>query len=200
MRIEINLKVFIAIILFLIIKNLENYLIFMAFIILHEFSHLLVRIIVGGKPKSFNINPFGASIEFYSYGKNNFFHKIFFYLSGPILNLALAILFYYLEIGNNRLKIVYINIALCFFNLLPILPLDGGNIIKEIFIKVYNYEKGLEKALIISKFSLFIISFLYGIIIIKVKNIYILFLILYLWKLYYIQEKRYQVLKCCLNR
>lgn len=200
MKIEINLKLVFAIILFFLINNLSNYLFFLLFIILHELSHLLVGIIVGGKPKKLSIHPFGASIEFYSYGKRIFFYKIFFYLSGPFLNLALAIIFYFLKIENYRLKIIYINIALCFFNLLPILPLDGGNIIKETFINIFNYEKGLEIALIISKICLYIISFLYGIFIIKIKNIYILFLILYLWKLYFIQEKRFHLIKCCLNR
>lgn len=46
-----------------------------------------------------------------------------------------------------------------------------------------------------SKVFLAIISMIYSILILKVKNIYILILLIYLWYLFFIEEKKYYVLK-----
>ena len=86
--------------------------------------------------------------------------------------------------------IIYTNLLLFVFNLLPIIPLDGGKIMIEILKIIYKENFKVQNILAVSKFFLFIFSFLYSIAIIKVKNIYIIFLILYLWYLYYIEEKK----------
>lgn len=149
MKIEINLKIIIVIILFFLLNNLEMYLMFFIFILLHELAHLFVGILMGGIPKRMYINPFGMSLEFYSYGKNLSLNRIIFFLIGPLLNIILAIIFFYLNIENLlKEKIVYTNLAIGLFNLLPVLPLDGGKILKEIFSLIVrskyfkrNYDK-----------------------------------------------------------
>lgn len=196
MKIEINLKIVFAIILFFIFNNLNIYLMFLFFVLIHEMCHLIVGLIIGGKPEKIYITPFGVSLEIYSYGKKSHLNKILFYLSGPLINFILGFIFIYLK---KYIKIddeiIYTNFAICFFNLLPILPLDGGKILKEVFSIIFNLKISNDIVIIFSKIFLSIISLAYSILIIEVKNIYILILLIYLWYLFLIEEKKYSVLK-----
>ena len=74
--------------------------------------------------------------------------------------------------------------------MLPILPLDGGKILRELLKFFVGEEKSNKYTMIVSKVILVIISFIYSILIIKVKNIMILFLLIYLCYLYIIEEKK----------
>ena len=47
----------------------------------------------------------------------------------------------------------------------------------------------------LTKYSLIIFSLIYSIAILKLKNIAILFLIIYMWWLYSIEDKKIQILK-----
>lgn len=194
MKIEINLKIIFIIILFFLIDNLSTYGIFIIFILIHELAHLVVGILIGGKPKKMTISPFGMSLEFYSYGKNKIFYKILFFSSGPLINLVIALLFNFLYNKNDLIQIIiYINVAIGIFNLLPILPLDGGKLLREIAKGIVGFEKANKFIIYFSKIVLMCITFIYAILIVKVKNIMILLLILYLWHLYYIEEKKYNI-------
>lgn len=196
MKIEINLKIILVFMLFLLLKNIDTYIIFLVFIIIHELAHLIIGILIGGKPRKLYLNPLGVSLEFYSYGKNKFISKLLFYLIGPISNLIIAIIFLNLKITEYyKLKIIYTNLAICYFNLLPILPLDGGNVLKEILKKIIGIEKASKWSLYFSKTFLIIITGIYSILIIKIKNIFILVLLIYLWYLYYIEERKSNILK-----
>ena len=97
--------------------------------------------------------------------------------------------------NSYKIEIIYTNLALFLFNLLPILPLDGGKILKEVLKEIIGIEKSNRFMIIFSKTTLVIISFIYSIVIIKIKNIMFLFLLVYLWYLYFIEEKKYYIYK-----
>ena len=92
----------------------------------------------------YNEMPFGFSISFkinvYEYNKKikngNMLSlkKIFVALAGPLINLLLMFIIFYLNINENmKLQMIYANLILAVFNLLPVYPLDGGRILKELF-------------------------------------------------------------------
>ncbi len=196
MKIEINLKILLIILLFFIFNNISTYLIFILFITLHEVAHLIVGIIIGGIPKKITLNPLGLSLEFYSYGKDNFLYKIIFYFIGPLSNLICAIIF--MNLSNYdfyRQEIIITNLSIFLFNLLPICPLDGWKIIREIIKIFFGIDKSNRIMIIFSKIILTIISFFYSIYIIKIKNIMIMLLIVYLWYLNIIEERKYDIYK-----
>ena len=194
MKIEINLKIFFLLILLLMFDNINTYLIFLFFILVHELAHLIVGILIGGKPQKMTLSIFGVSIEFYSYGKNKTFSKIIFFFIGPLINILIGIMCYkYMKDSNEKTLIVYTNFALGIFNLLPILPLDGGKIMKEILKVLFGFEKSNKIIIFISKCFLVIASLIYSVLIIEIKNIMILFLLIYLWYLYSIEEKKYML-------
>ena len=130
-------------------------------------------------------------MQFYIYKNRCERKKIVTYLAGPIFNLIFAIIFVFVHVNENlKIKIVYTNLLLTIFNLLPMLPLDGGKILKIILAKkVGNKEASifmnrLSQAILIS------ITLLYSIAILKLKNFAIFLLILYLWYLKYMEDRK----------
>ena len=73
---------------------------------------------------------------------------------------------------------------------MPILPLDGGKILKEILKKKIGYKKAYEKMELVGKIILVLITLIYSVLILEVKNLGILFIIIYLWYLKNIEDKR----------
>lgn len=194
MKLEINLKIFFIIILFFLFHYLDTYVIFLIFIVFHELAHLFVGILIGGKPKTICLNPLGISLEFYSYGSDKSFNKIILFFAGPLVNIIFAIVFMKFELlPEYNQKIIYTNLALALFNLIPIIPLDGGKILSEIIKIFFNTEVANKFIMIFSKTFLIIISLVYSILILKIKNIFILVILMYLWILYLREERKYDL-------
>lgn len=194
MKIEINLKIFFIIILFFVFNYLDTYIIFLIFVVFHELAHLFWGVIIGGTPKSICLNPLGVSLEFYSYGKDKSYNKLILFLMGPLVNFLFAIVFWKFNLfAEYNQKIVYTNLALAAFNLLPIIPLDGGKILMEI-IKIFSNANFSNRFIMIfSKTFLIMITLVYSILILKMKNIFILIILSYLWILYLREEKKYDL-------
>ncbi len=194
MKIEINLKIIFALIFYFIFDNINIYLIFLTFILIHELAHLLVGIAIGGIPKKMTISIFGVSLDFYSYGKNKAIHRILFYSVGPIINLIIGFLCSKLMINEGFKEIIVkTNYAIGIFNLLPIIPLDGGKILKEFLKLCVGPDKANILVMFVSKAMLVCFSLIYSVLILKVKSIMILLLLIYLWYLYMIEDKRYNL-------
>lgn len=194
MKIEINLKIILLLIVFILINKLDVYIIFLIFILFHELSHMVVGIILGYKPKVLKLNPLGVSISFYNYNENmkkGKYKRILTYLAGPIFNFLMPIVFYFLDIDITlKNKIIYTNILIGTFNLIPILPLDGGKILKELLSICFDYRRVSNCMIISTKILLISLTIFYSIAIFKIKNFAIFLLIIYLWYLYFIEEKR----------
>ena len=175
---------------------LKIYICFLISILIHEISHIIVAKIFKIKLKNLRISIFGASLEIEKTKKNRNIKKILTYISGPISNLIVAILVKYININESeKINIIYTNLSLCIFNLLPIIPLDGGNILREILkIKLNNVDSN-KISIIISKINLGLLTFIYSIAILKIKNITIFLLIMYLWYLNFIEDKKLQILE-----
>ena len=196
MKIEIDLKIILLLILFILLNKIELYTIFIIFIFIHEIAHMIVGMMVGFVPKTLSLNPLGVSIEFYNYDKKKkSLKRIITYLAGPAVNFIFAIFiskidFYYIL----KFKVVYTNLLLGIFNLFPILPLDGGKIFKEILLNIVGNKKANIFMINTTKIVLVIFSFIYSIAIFKVKNIAVFLIIVYLWYLYYVEYKKSKIL------
>lgn len=126
-------------------------------IVIHEASHVLVSWAQGRILDSLRIFPIGLNAVFkedYIKDTNDFLINI----SGPLSNLLVFLVCfllstYYLPKSDNMRFFVLINLFLAIFNLLPVLPLDGGRIFKDILtsqiglFKAYKYTKILSKVL-----------------------------------------------------
>lgn len=198
MKIKLNLYIFLFLLLFLITNQIEIYALVMIFALVHEISHLLCGIVLGFKPDTLRIMPLGFSIEFETiiedYNKkvlkSNIISvkKIIIALAGPIVNLLIVILGIMFNIDNN---IIYSNLLLFIFNLLPLQPLDGGKILKNILKIFYGNKKANKYINNISNILFIVLTMIFSVLIYIYKNISILAIIIVLWALIIKENRKY---------
>ena len=198
MRFRIDLKILIFLIIFYFTNQLSIYLWTMLFCFIHELGHLIMGLILGFKPEKIEMTPFGFFLEFNPTTKKNdkqiLKTNILVAAAGPLTNLIIifAILFFNISfIGRDLL--VYANLLIFAFNLIPIYPLDGGRILKCILDRFYNdirVENLINK---ISNFYIIVLTMIGSIAIYYLKNISILIIIGYLWYLVIKENKKISI-------
>ena len=209
MSIKIDLMIAFFIILFCITSQIEIYLILLFFAIVHEIGHLIVGLFLGFKPKEIQINIAGVRIEFkpkieeYNKrvlkGSSLSLKRAIIAMAGPITNFLIIAILQLISIINPKfvlsnmgINVVYANFLIGIFNLIPIYPLDGGRILKEI---LYIF-KGLKKSYIytykISKITIIVFTAISSIAILYLRNFAVVIILIYLWALVFIERSRYK--------
>jgi stage IV sporulation protein FB len=133
-------------------------------IVMHEVSHIIVASIFGQRIYSIKILPMGFSANIDGELGNRLF-KIFVLLAGPLINILLCGLFLIISSNFSFQKdtitmLFLINFYLFILNILPVLPLDGGNIIRELLAIKYGLFLSNTYTTCISKVVLVIIMIL----------------------------------------
>ena len=205
MQIKLDLKIFIFIIIFVLTRQIEIYGMLMLFAFLHELGHFFAGIILGFKPKALKINPLGLSISFWvkskdynrriCYGNILAVKKLLIAIAGPMVNFILVIFFsvFNLNIFNINTEIViYSNILIGLFNLIPIYPLDGGRILKNLLYILTGLKDTYSYINYISYISIIILTVFSSIMIVYLENISVLLIIGYLWYLVIAENKAYR--------
>jgi stage IV sporulation protein FB len=192
MGVKIDLKIFIFFALFLITGQSKIYAILMAFAFIHEIGHLIAGILLGLKPKKMKIMPFGISISF-KYCKKTNIQRLLIAAAGPVTNLLIAGILFFVSDFNERSLIIYSNILIALFNLIPIYPLDGGRIIKGILGFFYDYHIVDKNINIISNISIVFLTVVSSIMILELKNIAILIILIYLWAIVIYENRNYKI-------
>lgn len=115
-----------------------NYFICYSFILFHELSHMFMASVFGKEIDIFKFSISGVNIKFKeeSHKKNiNILKEILIYIVGPFSNVFLAMLL------KNNIMIFQMNLFLAFINILPIYPLDGYNILRNILYIFFSKKK-----------------------------------------------------------
>lgn len=198
MEFKIDIKIFLIALVFLLVNQIYMYILFMIFAIIHECFHLLAGIILGYKVKSIRIMPLGLSIAFNEkeeeyntkIKKSNFNNvkKIIILLMGPISNIVIAFFFMLLNMAIP----VYINVLIAIFNLLPIYPLDGGQILNRLSRIIYGNFEAYKISNSVNNIIMSILTTLASIGLLYTKNIAIIFIIIFLWYLIIKENKKYK--------
>lgn len=198
MTIKLNLNIFLFVLLFLITNQLEIYALVMVFALIHEIAHLIAGILMGFEPETLRIMPLGFCVEFKTkiedYNKKILksnilsIKKMVIAFVGPFINLMIVVFGMLYKIDNN---IIYANLLIFLFNMLPIYPLDGGRILKNILKIFFGNRKANNYTNTISNILVIIFTIISSILILAYKNIAILVIVATLWAILIKENKRY---------
>jgi len=117
-------------------RFLEEYAVAYFSMVIHEMGHIAAALLFSKTVKCIRILPVGLNAEIEN-GTDSQWKHVLIILSGPLTNVLLfaassAVNSLYFENSANIRFFVITNIYLAVFNLLPVLPLDGGRILKEV--------------------------------------------------------------------
>ena len=192
MNFKIDLKIFFFLVIFYFTKQISIYSYMMIFAILHECGHLLIGIAVGFKPESICCTPLGFSVKFRimeeEYNnkvyKSNMVEvkKILIAIAGPATNFILIFLFSNINCNflDNEI-IIYSNLLIAIFNLMPIYPLDGGRILSSMLNLCWGRKKAYTYIQVITNIFMIILTFAGSILVYYFKNIAVFLIVIYLW-------------------
>ena len=117
---------------------------------LHEMAHLLSCIYLKEKIAYIRICPYGINLK--TGIIQNQFHKMIISIAGPLASMAFMLV--------SKDKIFFIsNLALFLINLLPALPLDGGEFLKSVLNCKIGYINSHKIMIVLSKIIGITLSF-----------------------------------------
>ncbi len=133
----------------------------------HELSHVLCAKALNVGISKITIFPFGISAQLKSKYIKSSEKEFAIAFSGPLFNFLLFLLCTLLKHHKSFFAADYcatVSLAMALINLVPVLPLDGGRIMKAILtqkygiIRAYNFMLGLSRilALLIIGFAVFV--------------------------------------------
>ena len=139
MRFRIDLKILFFLICFYFTHQLNIYICIMLFAFLHEMGHLIMGIVLGFIPEKIEVIPFGFNLSFKHKEESDkrkvLLSKVLIPIAGPIINFLIICIIIIFNISfMGRDIVVYANLLIFGLNLIPIYPLDGGRILKFIFL------------------------------------------------------------------
>jgi Zn-dependent protease len=144
-----------------VVWNVLEYVTLFAIVLIHEFGHALACRSVGGKAERIVLWPLGG-VAFVSPPPRPG-ATLWSIAAGPLVNVVLAPILTVLVVLANQggmtetlpnayiflRTIMYINFGLLIFNLLPIYPLDGGQILRSLLWFIVGRAKSLMVTTII---------------------------------------------------
>lgn len=203
MQFKVDLKIFLFLILFYITGQLGEYAVILILAFVHELGHLLAGIILGMKPAKLELKPYGISISF-KINPNDYNKKIakgnllelkkaIVACAGPVTNLIIIIITLNLRLNIfTSLLIIYSNILLIIFNLIPMYPLDGGRIVKSLIYLFLGKKKAEKYTNNISFIFLIIVTFIGSVATFYFENMAIFLIIICLWLIYIKEDITYK--------
>ncbi len=158
-------KLFLPYIILLLILGFKGEIIIaFGLVFIHELMHYLTARSLGFSGFDIEILPIGAVLKVKDLDEATPKEDIIISLSGPLLNLMLAAIFYFLFMLFNRpyLNLIYrSNLAIGIFNLIPAFPLDGGRVLRDILSIKTIYRKANEISVRISMILGTVFMFIY---------------------------------------
>lgn len=168
-----------------------------AIMMVHELSHLLAAVCIGLKPAYIALHPFGVNLKLRNKFVYSLADEIILYLAGPVSNalMALAALLCYLNFQQEWLKMFYwSNLMLFVMNLMPVVPLDGGIILKKFLNHRLGYKAAEAIMVVVSVFLiLFFVSLSIYLIWNSAFNFSVIFLCVFLIGNIFTQKEKYNI-------
>ena len=145
--------------------HFSNLFVFTVLIIVHETGHVISALFFKYKLLKIIIYPYGGLTKFDTMINTDIYKDLFVSVSGIIMQSIIFLVIYLLYVNGivreyiYNLFLLYHN-SMLFFNLLPIVPLDGFKIINLILSKFFSFKLSNNISVFISLIT--IIIFLYS--------------------------------------
>lgn len=128
-------------------------------VFVHEAGHIFFGYLFDYKVKKINIYTFGGITIFESNLNNKFISDLLVALGGVIFQLILFLIVKKTDTYAYKIFLTY-NTSIMFFNLIPIVSLDGGKIVNAIINHFIPYKKALRVSIYISYIFILLLLFL----------------------------------------
>ena len=142
-----------------------NLIVFTTLIIIHELGHYLTARILNFNVQKIIIYPYGGLTKIDDLLDKELDKELLISCAGIITQYTFYLIIYYLH-TNNYLRDYTFNLyttynsSIIFYNLLPIIPLDGSKILNQLLNKITYYNLSNYLTIIISIITLIIIIIL----------------------------------------
>lgn len=146
--------------LFLLVSgNISTYTLIFLSLLIHELGHLIAAWATGMRVRSCTIMPYGGELIIPGRHTARRKHQFYVALGGPIATTILLIAVMFVSFPGAEL-LIRIQFTLLALNLLPILPLDGGQIIHLLLEEEYAHFQ-VRKNLLLFSISVCTIALIY---------------------------------------
>ena len=192
-KIKINNYTYLFILVCFLCGFIKNIIIIFSICLFHELGHIFFIKIFKYKIVSVELLPFGGFTTIDKHINSSISKDLIISFGGILFQLMLLIIVYVLKNNFNIITynlIIKYNYILMIFNLIPIIPLDGNNILHLLLEKVFSYELSYKINTYISIVILIIfiiINYIY-----KLDNYFIISFLIYKLLVYI---KNYKYLK-----
>ena len=152
----------------------KDYLYVTLLIFIHEMGHFLTALYYNWHIEKVVILPFGGITIFKELVNKSLKEEFVILIMGPIFQILFYFILCTLNIKTNLITIYHY--SLLFFNILPIIPLDGSKLINIILNKIISFKYSHLITIYISVLTIFIIILRC----ILINNLILLLIILFL--------------------
>ncbi|MBO8172550.1 MAG: M50 family metallopeptidase [Bacillaceae bacterium] len=117
-------------------------------VVIHELGHVFVARAFAWKIRQINLLPFGGVAEVEEWGNTSPKEEVIVALAGPLLNgvmWVMALFFWKIGIWDETWTRYFMscNLLIAGFNLIPVLPLDGGKVVQGFLSMGLPYRKAV---------------------------------------------------------
>ena len=178
-KLTLNPLTFILTVILACTGQMHTLLSFVPAMFIHELAHIITARSLGLKIDELEILPFGARAKMNSTLSSFNSRHILVSFAGPFSNIIFAAIIIVISQGPEieyLHRLLFANLSLAAVNMLPCLPLDGGNIIKSILTLRINH-KTASKILCFTRIFFGIIFILLGSYMLYTRNLNVTFLI-----------------------
>lgn len=167
----------------LVTNSFNGFVICLLSVLFHETGHIIPIAVFGSFPRTIKISLFEINISDDFRNKRTFSQNLIIIFFGPFANFICFIIFYllYLFCNDMFLSIAMVNLFLGLFNMLPVLSLDGGQILYLLLSRKFEDIKSQKAVNILTFIFIFPLALLGFILLFQTKyNFSLLAVCLYL--------------------
>jgi len=138
---------------------LRQSLLLFASVLLHEAGHVLAAKCLGMRVYEVELLPYGGVARMEELSKYGGFAEAAVSAAGPAVSLVLAMVCFLLRVYSELFEFACTyNLVICLFNLIPVIPMDGGRIARNVMVFFMGYRQATRSLVLAGKAVAFVLA------------------------------------------